>query len=191
MKLLPIATTLAILTEACSASPQTRPQETVYNRRVGTYSAPEVVEPTEDIQPESATKTAEPPKPEGYKWGIDSDADRQAMEEIAEIIAALAISRYAECIWEESEERDKQNPTLEDLDNEPDTSCVLSIEDEDTKNFLNDDIPQAIQGEIRARARVIMDEFEVKRKENQAKVKEGFRKLNDAIKNLVPAPEID
>lgn len=182
MKLSSFVVATVIATEACSATPRIT-QET--NVRVAPARRPS--EPTqafEEAREESSQggKTSEQKseKPKTYEWGKDSDEDQKRIEELSELIAAFAVNRYAECVQDAFE---KDTDVSSDVD--ATNNCPLTVEDDDTREVLTEDIPGNIQRDILGKVRILLDDFKAREEAQRAKTREAFEKLKNAIRDTL------
>lgn len=172
----------AIATEACGATPHIIQESNV---RVAPSRRPsELIQASEEMREENSQggKTSEQKsqKPKTYEWGKDSDEDQKRIEELSELIAAFAVERYAECVQDAFEKETETNSDADFSHN-----CLLTVEDDDTKEVLKEDIPGNIQREILGKVRILLDDFKAREEAQRAKTHEAFEKLKDAINNTL------
>ncbi len=182
MKLPSFAVVAAMAVEACSVTPRITQEANV---RVAPARRPS--EPTQafDETREASSqggKTSEQKSevPKTYEWGKDSDEDQKRIKELSEIIAAFAVNRYAECIQDAFEKETDVNPDVDVTNN-----CSLTVEDEDTREILTEDIPGNIQRDILGKVRTLLDDFRAREEEQKAKTREAFEKLKNAIRDTL------
>lgn len=187
MKLSTLATAAMLATEACSATPlanttHMRSEQNVRTApvRVNESSGSELPH----SQPEEKASGESSKKPKTYQWGLDSDKDQKRIEELSEWIAAFATSRYAECV---AEACDTEKTPMDNPDSDPSANCQLTVEDEDTKEVLTDDIPGNIQRDILGKVHILLDDFKAREEAQRAKTRKAFKKLEEAIRDtLIP-----
>lgn len=173
--------TAAIAAEACSATPRTVRTVKEANVRVAPtrLSRESVTIPTLRGS-DDEKREPKPQAPEVYQWGKDFDQDQKRIAELSEIIAAFSVNRYAECLQDAFEKETEANSDVDSTNN-----CSLTVEDDDTKEILTEDIPGNIQRDILGKVHALLDDFKAREEAQRAKTREAFEKLKDAINNTL------